>query len=337
MMKPLLIGSLCLMTCAAFSQIPQNGLMGDWPFDGNANDYSGNGNNGSVIGATPTTDRFGNANHAYQFDGVSNRIVVPSSSTVDMSNTTDFTIAMWIKAHPGNQNALPLCKNQYGSWSGYLFWANNVNNSGYCNASQHVSFYSAAGSQGDACSDSSVLGDTLWHFVTGVYVYSTNKTYLFVNAVMQQDVGTATGNRSVPSQNLCFGSHNNGTTNFFTGCLDGIRIYNRVLTQAEIDILYHEADTTSTGIKALPGAISLQVYPNPSNGLFKLNYSVTGNETASIEVFNSTGQLVYSESKKAFAGNNVASIDLSAQSEGVYYLKLRVGDAIATKRIVFMK
>ena len=40
----------------------QNGLVGYWPFCGNANDASGNGNNGVLNGATLTTDRFGNAN-----------------------------------------------------------------------------------------------------------------------------------------------------------------------------------------------------------------------------------------------------------------------------------
>ena len=48
----------------------QTGLVGYWPFCGNANDESGNGNNGTVNGATLTTDRFGNANSAYKFDGV---------------------------------------------------------------------------------------------------------------------------------------------------------------------------------------------------------------------------------------------------------------------------
>ena len=46
------------------SYVPTNGLVGYWPFNGNANDESGNGNNGTVNGATLTTDRFGNSNSA---------------------------------------------------------------------------------------------------------------------------------------------------------------------------------------------------------------------------------------------------------------------------------
>jgi hypothetical protein len=51
------------------SYVPTSGLVGWWPFNGNANDESGNGNNGTVNGATLTSDRNGNANKAYNFDG----------------------------------------------------------------------------------------------------------------------------------------------------------------------------------------------------------------------------------------------------------------------------
>ena len=49
-----------------------SGLVTYYSFNGNANDESVNGNNGTVNGATLTTDRFGNANKAYSFDGVKN-------------------------------------------------------------------------------------------------------------------------------------------------------------------------------------------------------------------------------------------------------------------------
>ena len=62
------------MTTASMAQtvpnyVPTNGLVGWWPFNGNANDESGNGNNGTVNGATLTTDRNGMAGQAYNFDG----------------------------------------------------------------------------------------------------------------------------------------------------------------------------------------------------------------------------------------------------------------------------
>jgi hypothetical protein len=56
------------------SYVPTNGLVGWWPFSGNAIDSSGNGNNGTVNGATLTADRNAVANSAYSFDGVNDYI-----------------------------------------------------------------------------------------------------------------------------------------------------------------------------------------------------------------------------------------------------------------------
>lgn len=56
------------------AQIPTNGLVAYYPFNGNANDESGNGNNGIIHGATLTTDRCGKTDSAYYFNGISNFI-----------------------------------------------------------------------------------------------------------------------------------------------------------------------------------------------------------------------------------------------------------------------
>ena len=77
------------------SYVPTNGLVGWWPFNGNANDESGNGNNGTVNGASLTSDRFGNGGKALSFDGLSNYVEVPHSST--FNSTNKITISLWIK------------------------------------------------------------------------------------------------------------------------------------------------------------------------------------------------------------------------------------------------
>ncbi|MCE2847262.1 MAG: hypothetical protein LW707_09600, partial [Sphingobacteriales bacterium] len=59
------------------SYVPTNGLVGWWPFNGNANDESGNGNHGVVNGAVLTPDRFGFSAKAYSFNGTSNFISIP--------------------------------------------------------------------------------------------------------------------------------------------------------------------------------------------------------------------------------------------------------------------
>ena len=71
-----------------------DGLVAHYSFSGNADDESGNGNDGTVFGATLTTDRFGNPNSAYSFDGINDYIVLPNESSFDL---TEFSIVMWVK------------------------------------------------------------------------------------------------------------------------------------------------------------------------------------------------------------------------------------------------
>jgi hypothetical protein len=101
MKKHLLILATALLSISTFAQIPTyvpaNGLVGWWPFNGNANDESGNGNNGTVNGATLTTDRFGNANSAYDFDGVSNYIDCGPLNAIP-STVQDITQNAWVLA-----------------------------------------------------------------------------------------------------------------------------------------------------------------------------------------------------------------------------------------------
>lgn len=79
------------------------GLVACYPFDGNANDASGNGNHGTVHGATLTEDRFGNADSAYTFNGINNYIHLSSLDSIGFNNGT---VTLWFKLatgfHTGN-------------------------------------------------------------------------------------------------------------------------------------------------------------------------------------------------------------------------------------------
>jgi len=66
-----------------------------YPFDGNANDVV-NGYNGTVNGATLATDRDGNPNSAYLFDGVDDYIEVMNSTAFNFG-TGEFAVSLWIK------------------------------------------------------------------------------------------------------------------------------------------------------------------------------------------------------------------------------------------------
>ena len=77
-MKTLLLFGTIALSIGGFGQVPYyvsaDSLVGWWPFDGNADEAYLNVNNGTVIGATLTTDRFGSPSSAYLFNGINNKI-----------------------------------------------------------------------------------------------------------------------------------------------------------------------------------------------------------------------------------------------------------------------
>ena len=83
------------------SYIPTSNLVGWWPFNNNANDESGNGNNGALQnGVVTTSDRFGNTNAAYSFDGLNDRIFINTAcisylNTLKLNQQTDYVIILF--------------------------------------------------------------------------------------------------------------------------------------------------------------------------------------------------------------------------------------------------
>ena len=71
--------------------LPTNGLVGWWPFNGNANDESGSGKDGNVFGAVLSNDRFGNNNSSYHFT-TDQQIIISNSQNL---NTFPLTISLW--------------------------------------------------------------------------------------------------------------------------------------------------------------------------------------------------------------------------------------------------
>ena len=105
-MKKLLLLLLVLSVFASYAQVPSyvpsNGLVGYWPFNGNANDESGNGNNGTVNGATLSQDRFGNSNSSYYLNGQTDYLSVPVTS--NLLTPSKISISLWCKI-PVNYSA----------------------------------------------------------------------------------------------------------------------------------------------------------------------------------------------------------------------------------------
>ena len=99
-----ILGFVNLTKAQMPSYVPTDSLIGWWGFNGNANDESGNNNNGTVNGATLTIDRFGNAGKAYSFDGVNDKIDLPLNLNGSLLNLTKFTFSGFINKNSFQNN-----------------------------------------------------------------------------------------------------------------------------------------------------------------------------------------------------------------------------------------
>ncbi len=79
------------------SIIQTGSLVAYYPFEGNANDATGHGHNGTVNGAQLTNDRFGRATSAYAFNGTTASIVVQNDTALNFQNA--MSVSLWITRH----------------------------------------------------------------------------------------------------------------------------------------------------------------------------------------------------------------------------------------------
>ena len=98
----------------------QDSLIAHYPLNGNALDASVNGNNGTVMGATPTTDRMGNPNGAYFFDGVDDYISLNPNQK--FKPIFPVTITAWIELQSNNFNMV--FRNDFQENSYHGLWLN---------------------------------------------------------------------------------------------------------------------------------------------------------------------------------------------------------------------
>ncbi|MCE3228262.1 MAG: BNR/Asp-box repeat protein [Bacteroidetes bacterium] len=92
----------------------------------------------------------------------------------------------------------------------------------------------------------------------------------------------------------------------------------------------------TTGIKenALGAVSSSVVYPNPASGNAVLSIDMKDNATVGIDVYSAIGQLVKSNKTNAQVGENNINIDLSNLTTGIYFVTVKVGDAVSTKKLI---
>ena len=228
-MKKILILSAFFIANFTYAQLPSQGLVSHYPFNGNANDESGNNNHCTISGATLTTDRHGNVNSAYNFDG--DDFIYNSSANLE----NDYTLSLWI--FPTDLTGRRAFFSQYTSDS-----PPTTNRTFMSVNSGKIEFFVAG----------SVVGSIAINLNTWYHVVFCSDGKAYVNMI--QDI-TGTPGNPVNIFNVIGARHAVGggispPVDFFVGKLDDVRIYNRVLTNAEITLLYNEGSSEPLPVNA---------------------------------------------------------------------------------------
>ncbi len=207
---------------------PTEGQEGEWLFEGNADDSSGNGNDGTVTGATLTTGQYG---QGYEFDGIDDYI--ETSLTDNSAFTNGFTISAWINPNSmGEVNGRILDKSTGLSGdNGFLFAMGGMDYENRIILKLNVGT--------TALSNNNVVYEDWTHIL--VTVSSGQLANFYVNGVLS---GTANQDLVQPlsaittTNAMRIGNRPGATDRTFDGTIDEVAIYNRVLTTDEITELY---------------------------------------------------------------------------------------------------
>ena len=203
-------------------------LISYYPFSGNANDESGNGNDGIVVGAVLTSDRFENENSAYSFDGIDDYITSPITKPENQA----FTVNVWAK---GSGSMSSFKTPEYESYLGYEL---------------NMCFFHMGWWVSDIVIDADLtdFGDLSEEFsMFTIMVFpigdDSSQGQIYLNTIL---VGELVITYSIPSwQYMEIGRNVVEHNGHYNGIIDDIQIYDRVLLESELDSLYHVGDWDS--------------------------------------------------------------------------------------------
>lgn len=330
-------------TCNNVSGSLTQGLVGYWPFCGNANDDSGHGYNGIVSSATLSIDRFGNSNSAYLFNAANGGIYIPSFYPLN----SNYSVSYWVKynTQPINTSIFDISLSWLDLGEFVIF--RELNNS--------ITF-ATSGSNG--ASNNSFINAGFSTDISNWYnvVVCRNgvQLNLYINGVL-----VATGinnniNQGI-AKTLFFGgdpiqviANNNAR---FSGKLDDIGIWNRTLTPSEVTQLYNQnqcfTNTTVTDTliinvgqlsytNPVAYANNITIFPNPTSTQVNISFNnITDLTGGNINIINSLGQQVATTPITLSGTSTTMSLDTWGGS-GLYFVQIlnAQGIVVDVKKII---
>ncbi len=236
-MKTLYLFVILLIGTELSAQVPTDGLVAYYAFNGNANDASGNGNHGIVHGATLAVDRFGVAGKAYSLDGVDDYISLPSN----VYFSGDFTFSGWCNVREVRSQ----CKFfdfGYGDPGDNVFMVLSLLSTGKPYGGVESGTVQGAGS---AINAPSPLELNQWIHLAFELQGATFRLYR--NGSLWEEGPSFRVPQNILRTRNYFGKSNWAQDPLTNAIFDDIRIYSRALNSSEIESLYNEGNGIEQG------------------------------------------------------------------------------------------
>lgn len=207
-----------------------NGLVGYYPFNGNASDASGNGNDGIVNGAVLTSDRFGVSSNAYGFSALGQGITTSNANGFPISRN-DFTASFWVNVASNSGTHQVFVSNQQREQF-------NIHIGRIQNSQTQIGFQTGGTGAGYTPFIPWSLGR--WYSVQVVRSQNTN-IMIYRDGVRLSSQTSTLGNQAATAQRAITFGYNptySPVIQQLYGSLDDLRIYNRALSPVELQQLY---------------------------------------------------------------------------------------------------
>jgi hypothetical protein len=215
----LFLDDVRLYPARVISTPPAGVLVGHWKLDNNAQDSSGNGNHGTLVGG-PTYDAAGRIGAALSLDGVDDGVDCGNGATLNITDT--ITLSVWVKtSDAGNAQ-----HNEFVAKGDQSYGLKH-------NSGNYLEFVIYDGGAWYAANGPTVTTgfNGTWHHVAGTYDGTQCKLYLDGKLIASR---MHTGAIATTTYNVGIGRNTQYTDRLLYGLIDDVRVYHGVLSSAEI-------------------------------------------------------------------------------------------------------
>jgi hypothetical protein len=320
-----------------------NGLVAWYKMNNNANDASGNGNNGFAQNITSTTDRSNSANKAYLFQPSISGVDVLGVDPVNVAGaatTNASTYLAWIKTAPNFENSntpKPIFYTSFGDSEIRGIQLSDINTVTYAFNSNTTSLQVNQNSVAP-------IQDNSWHHLAVVFKSGIEIIfYLDGNEIGRQNITNFFEPETFLGTHWNIGHvtdiNRNTQIYSFNGSIDDVRIYRRALTSSEVNFIKGQSATNSlveeSEKKLAKVSPEVKMWPNPTNGKLNLDLGVMAS-MLSLKIFDLSGVEVMNRTISNLNDSYVA-LDVQQLNVGYYFVQLNIDGQSSIQKLIISK